>query len=388
MPRKPSTPAEPAAPPERIKGTRQAGKGRGLYLKPSGADPKGPNWWILWYDRNGQRHREKAGTKSQAEALYQKRKVEDRQGKKLPELGPKRAELSVKELLEKYLPEIRTSKKDHAVDERIGKLWIEKFPERGVSTITPGDIEQVKATWIVDGLKPGTVNRRLAMLKTLLGKAVRDELLARNPLGQKRVKLLRESPPRERILTHEEEAAVIAELPRLDVLAVTIALHTGLRVTEQVTLPRASVDLRRRLIYLDETKGGGRQLVHLNDVAHDALKELLDSHKSRWIFPDPSGDAPLSRFSLTPRFAKACDKLTKLAKQKQGGVDLTGMTWHGLRHTFISRLVMLGTPLPTVQKLARHKSIQMTLRYSHLYPEQEQQALNTLGNAYPSPSNK
>ena len=45
------------------------------------------------------------------------------------------------------------------------------------------------------------------------------------------------------------------------------------------------------------------------------------------------------------------------------------VTFHDLRHTFASRLVMAGVELPTVQDLMGHKDIRMTLRYTHLVPE-------------------
>ena len=71
----------------------------------------------------------------------------------------------------------------------------------------------------------------------------------------------------------------------------------------------------------------------------------------------------------------ALDRLTAAAR----ALELPeGILWHTLRHTFISRLVMLGTPLPTVQKLARHKSLSMTMRYSHMCPDHTRQALAAL----------
>ncbi|WP_084080804.1 tyrosine-type recombinase/integrase [Edaphobacter aggregans] len=51
------------------------------------------------------------------------------------------------------------------------------------------------------------------------------------------------------------------------------------------------------------------------------------------------------------------------------------MTWHLLRHTFISRLVMAGVDLRTVQELAGHKDIKMTIRYAHLAPEHKLNAV-------------
>jgi Phage integrase family len=44
------------------------------------------------------------------------------------------------------------------------------------------------------------------------------------------------------------------------------------------------------------------------------------------------------------------------------------VTWHIFRHTYISRLVMAGADLRTMQELAVHKDIKMTVRYAHLAP--------------------
>ena len=46
-----------------------------------------------------------------------------------------------------------------------------------------------------------------------------------------------------------------------------------------------------------------------------------------------------------------------------------------MRHTFASRLVMAGVDLPTVQALMGHKTIAMTLRYTHLTTDHKQRAV-------------
>jgi len=52
--------------------------------------------------------------------------------------------------------------------------------------------------------------------------------------------------------------------------------------------------------------------------------------------------------------------------------------WHDLRHTFASRLVMAGVDIRTVQELMGHKTIQVTLRYSHLAPKHQLEAVQRL----------
>jgi site-specific recombinase XerC len=53
-------------------------------------------------------------------------------------------------------------------------------------------------------------------------------------------------------------------------------------------------------------------------------------------------------------------------------------TWHCLRHTFASNLVMQGVDIRTVQELMGHKTIQMTLRYAHLAPQHQLAAVQRL----------
>ena len=57
---------------------------------------------------------------------------------------------------------------------------------------------------------------------------------------------------------------------------------------------------------------------------------------------------------------------------------LENFTWHCLRHTFASRLVMAGVDIRTVQELMGHKTIAMTVRYAHLAPKHTLSAVERL----------
>ena len=58
-----------------------------------------------------------------------------------------------------------------------------------------------------------------------------------------------------------------------------------------------------------------------------------------------------------------------------------GVTFHTLRHTAASHMVMNGVPLATVKEILRHKDYAMTLRYAHLSPDHKKSAVDTIGNA-------
>jgi integrase len=57
---------------------------------------------------------------------------------------------------------------------------------------------------------------------------------------------------------------------------------------------------------------------------------------------------------------------------------VASFSWHCLRHTFASRLVMAGVDIRTVQELLGHKTIGMTVRYSHLAPKHTLAAVERL----------
>jgi site-specific recombinase XerD len=58
--------------------------------------------------------------------------------------------------------------------------------------------------------------------------------------------------------------------------------------------------------------------------------------------------------------------------------EIKDFTFHDLRHTFASHLVMAGAVLTTVSKLFGHKDIKMTLRHAHLAPSHMINAVNLL----------
>jgi integrase len=53
-------------------------------------------------------------------------------------------------------------------------------------------------------------------------------------------------------------------------------------------------------------------------------------------------------------------------------------SFHSLRNSYISGLLDAGVDVATVQQLARHADVTMTISYARLRPDSERQAVTTL----------
>jgi len=125
------------------------------------------------------------------------------------------------------------------------------------------------------------------------------------------------------------------------------------------------IDIKRNIIHLNKTKSGEKREVPMNTVAQKAIIGVLKHPDSQYIFCNKDGE---SYGDIKKSF------LTSI--KKSGIVDFH---FHDLRHTFASQLVMSGVDLNTVRELLGHKSLEMTLRYSHLSPDHKKRAVDILG---------
>jgi site-specific recombinase XerD len=153
-----------------------------------------------------------------------------------------------------------------------------------------------------------------------------------------------------------------------------IALHTGVRRSEQYRLEWANVDFAHRVLTIVQSKHGETRHVGLNSIAL-AIFQFLQGRKPErdHVFLSMRGDTPLTKNRHW--FEDAVSK-----------AGLKDFTWHDLRHTFASRLTMAGVDLRTVQDLMGHKTIQMTCRYTHLAPAHQLAAVERLISAPAEPT--
>jgi site-specific recombinase XerD len=146
-----------------------------------------------------------------------------------------------------------------------------------------------------------------------------------------------------------------------------------MRLSEQHSLEWPDVHLNRQQIQLVATKNGSSRVVILSKEAVEALKVC----QARRMTHTPR--VFLTRYGEPMENPRAWFRLVMEDAIKQNK-QLADVTWHVFRHTYISRLVMAGVDLRTVQELAGHKDISMTTRYAHLSPDHKLSAVAKLSS--------
>lgn len=157
--------------------------------KPRGVFEKVPGsgiWWIQYFDTEGRRHRERVGRKSSAITLYQKRRTETVEGKKLPTLRKVTA-INFDEIAEDALEYSRSHKISFEDDQIRMNHVLKEFGGRPADSIRPRDIERWlnRLTRQNGGenvpLKPATLNRYRALLSLVFRIAVQNGKTSSNP---------------------------------------------------------------------------------------------------------------------------------------------------------------------------------------------------------------
>ena len=275
------------------------------------------------------------------------------------------------ELFDRYeadgLPHLKSSR---AVKQRLD-IWRERIGHLLLSDLAVSTIkkhkDELKALPKMRGGGERTgadVNRAMAALSSALSFAVKElDWLEENPI--KRIRKFAESRGRVRYLS-EEELPELLKACRASknndlLLAVTLALSTGARQAEVMGLRWKQIDLKARTALLIDTKNGERRAL---PIVGDALELLKERAKVRKIDDDrlfPAGTRSKNEDAVADLRAP-WETALKAAK-------IEDFHWHDLRHTCASYMAMSGVSPVEMAKLLGHKTLAMTMRYSHLSPQ-------------------
>ncbi|MFZ0338257.1 MAG: site-specific integrase, partial [Terracidiphilus sp.] len=117
--------------------------------------------------------------------------------------------------------------------------------------------------------------------------------------------------------------------------------------------------------YLTETKNGSLRVLALNGLAAQVLKSLPEGAAGELVFPEVNA-AHLSVYT----------------RRVFASVGIEDASFHSLRHTAASWLVMEGVDLYAVGRILGHKTPRMTQRYAHLSPGFMASAVNKLDGVF------
>lgn len=321
--------------------------------------------WLIDFTCKGRRITRVVGfSKREAEARAEAIRCDIRRdpynfGRKKPEVF---FEDQAKEFMELYS---KQNKRSWARDEISLAHLKEFFKGKCLSEITPDLIEKYRLRRKADGVSLSTINRELACLKTLFGKAIEWEKCETNPA--RKVKKFRENGVKERILTIDEMRRLIdAASSGIRPILVT-ALNTGMRKNEILSLRWENIDLLKGYILIEDSKSGRSRKVPMNGQVLEALGGL--KQREEFIFSNAGTGSYIK--DVKTAFKGACQR-----------AKIKGLRFHDLRHTAASKMIEGGIDLVTVSKILGHASIQMTMRYAHPTPENMRRAVEKLGEIF------
>ena len=241
--------------------------------------------------------------------------------------------------------------------------WKAKLGFHRLSDITPALIaegrDELKNGITKRGTKrsPATTVRYLAALSHLYSIGIKEfGWVETSPVSK--IQKPSEPPGRVRFLSDDERARLLhackeSSNPYLYTVVV-LALSTGMRSGEIMSLEWLHVDLERKRIILEKTKNGSKRTIPLSGLALELLKE---HHQKRFfdtnlLFPSKNHRKPMD---LRRPWLKALQI-----------AEITDFKFHDNRHSAASYMAMSGASLTEIGTILGHKRLEVTKRYSHL----------------------
>lgn len=263
----------------------------------------------------------------------------------------------------------------YARDLRIFAEWL---APKGLhfATLTQDDIEGFLIASEAEGLSAATRARRLSAIKQLFRFAFEEGWRTVNPAIQ--IKGPGKSKALPKILSEDEVAALLQAAKdsktnsARDVCLMELLYATGMRVSELVTLPLASVRGDPAML-LVRGKGNKERMVPLSPPARAALAAFL-------AIRDAEEDAKRAKGGrASPYLFASRGKTGHLTRQRfftlikdiavRAGVPPGKVTPHTLRHAFATHLLARGADLRAIQTLLGHADVATTEIYTHVLDE-------------------
>ncbi len=307
--------------------------------------------------------------------------------------------LLVKEFLEQWLADHGTLKVSAKTAERYAEICRQHLiPALGHHKLSKLHALHIQASYTEainsgrrdgkGGLSPRTVLQHHRVLRMALQRAVKFELIARNPADA--VDAPRFEKKKMVVLDEAQVATLLNGAQGTSLYVPTLlAATTGMRRGEILALRWSALDLERGTVAvvqsLEQRIGGlhfkepkterGKRSITLPSVTIEALRQ----HKARQarqrlqlgLGRDDNG-LVCARYDGEPRSPQS---LTREFKGLVAKLDIPRITFHGLRHSHATQLLRAGIHPKVAQERLGHSTIATTMDlYSHVTESMQEDA--------------
>lgn len=337
---------------------------------------RGGVWWIQYRNR-GKRVREPGGfdglgarTKTEAEEKLRQRLAEIRLD---CYTGPAAERITVADLLESYLADLKTRGKHsvRSVRSRCKNHLLPAFGHVRAVDLTTSALRSFAEDRSDYGLAPASVNRCLQDLRAAFNLARKEERLTRVP----HFPLFREDNTRQGFFERSEHEAMKAELPDPYRDTAEFAYLTGWRRGEIEPLAWSDVDRETGTVSLWTSKNGEPRTFPLRDADCD-LTDVGALIERRWkarTFKTKDGPA-VSAFVFHVAGRRVWDG-DDVWRKARAAAKLPGRVFHDYRRTTVRDLVRAGVPESIAMSITGHKTGAVFQRYNITSPADMQEAV-------------
>lgn len=331
--------------------------------------PKNTRYWHFDFQIGGCRFHGSCGTEDYAEAkaIEAQARVNAKNG-----MGKTRAGVfTVAEALGTYYADVAAGQSSARVTLSQGKSLMALIPPTTkLPDLTPAMVQRYVTTRRADHAN-GTVNRELSLLDRALRHMGRIHAATLPALDLRAMKTP-EAEERIRELTLAEQSRLFEHL-RTDLHPlVTMALMTGLRLSEMVRMKWTSVDLdARRLTFVQ--KGAKTRHFPINDEMRAFLSSLPRANAANAA---PFVLTFVNQATAERGVIVGGGSVMRDFRKAVVAAGVQNFRFHDLRHTFATRLLRQTGNLKLVSRLLGHSSIDTTMRYAHVLDEDMRQALD------------
>lgn len=268
-----------------------------------------------------------------------------------------------KNMFDRYC-EANSHKKSLKDEISLFKFWIgPAIGEKKLDEILLLDLERFKRHMEKKRKSPRTIQYTKAVIRQVYRFAINRKLYAGEIPTVHFLEKYRFDNKRMRYLDPDEARVLLDEVRKHSETTYRIALlslNTGMRFGEIASLLWQNINPRMREILVIDPKNSETRSVFMTDTILQMFQTMERGSQNFLVFPSRNG----KRMTL---ISKVFDRAVLKLGLNEGITDRRmRVVFHSLRHSCASWLVNSGVTIPIIARILGHKSLAMTMRYSHV----------------------